>query len=89
MIHEIFNFFISASTFLPFGAGVTYCPGRRFARNEIKILLVFLLTQYEFSIPKEYQGKPQPAPVIDPARAGLGIFPPKIDIMAEVKRRKI
>jgi cytochrome P450 len=32
--------------FLPFGGGASLCPGRRFARNEIKTLFVMLHERY-------------------------------------------
>ena len=61
--------------FLPFGGGVTLCPGRRFARNEVKTLVVCLLARFRFEL---VNGQKQPE--FDGARAGLGIFPPKSDI---------
>ena len=40
----------SGECYLPFGGGATYCPGRRFARNEVKTLVVFLLQQFTFTL---------------------------------------
>mmetsp|Transcript_112566 Transcript_112566/g.220657 ORF Transcript_112566/g.220657 Transcript_112566/m.220657 type:complete len:513 (-) Transcript_112566:24-1562(-) len=65
----------SGMGFLPFGGGVTLCPGRRFARNEVKTLVVCLLARFRFEL---VNGQKQPE--FDGARAGLGIFPPKSDI---------
>ena len=41
-----------------FGYGVHACPGRFFASNEIKILLVHLLMKYDFKFEEE-QGRPK------------------------------
>lgn len=72
----------SSLTYLPFGAGVTLCPGRRFARNEVKILLVFLLNKFDFTLVDKSK-----RPVIDGGRAGIGIFPPLHDIEAIIRKR--
>ncbi len=86
MVYELSDsvvpFTHSSMTFLPFGAGLTLCPGRRFARNEIKILLVFLLNKFDFEIVDK-----KVKPVIDGGRAGIGIFPPRNDIMANIRKR--
>jgi hypothetical protein len=71
----------SGAAFLPFGGGVTLCPGRRFARNEVKCLVAFLLTEFEFA----FVGAPV-HPGHDGARAGLGIFPPKGDVAVSVRK---
>ena len=76
---------------MPFGGGYTLCPGRRFARNEVKTMVVFLLTRFQFGFAPEGgsggsggSGTGErfvPAhPGFDGARAGLGIFPPKNDV---------
>lgn len=72
----------STNIFLPFGAGITYCPGRRFARNEIKLLTMFLLSRFEFTLLEGPDYVPEP----DGSRAGLGIFSPKIDAKVTVKK---
>jgi cytochrome P450 len=62
--------------FMPFGAGKNMCPGRFFAKNEIKICLAMLLRYMEYKfvdmkiiIPKQ---KPQ--------RIGFGVAPPNKDV---------
>lgn len=74
--------------FMPFGGGATLCPGRRFARNEIKTLVVFLLQRFEigFSHSAGHVGQVQ-EPGFDGARAGIGIFPPKKDVDVFISRR--
>lgn len=61
--------------FIPFGGGATYCPGRKFARNEIKTFAaqMFLRFQITFEDPEDLT-KPVE---MDFSRAGLGIFLPK------------
>lgn len=46
---------------LGFGYGVHACPGRFFASNEIKVLLVHLLMKYDFKFEakQEEQGRPK------------------------------
>ena len=55
--------------FMPFGAGVSMCPGRFFAINEIKLFVALLLQTTEV----EMLGA---LPAYDLSRVGLGIFPP-------------
>lgn len=70
---------------MPFGGGYTYCPGRRFARNEVKTMVAFLLTRFELTL--AYTGNNSTdVPVFDGARAGLGIFPPKNDVDVRISK---
>lgn len=73
----------SANTFLAFGAGVTYCPGRKFARNELKILLVYFLHRLDVQL----VDKDCPIPCVNASRAGIGIFPPANDVDVTVSLR--
>jgi hypothetical protein len=78
--------FPSSACFLPFGGGATYCPGRKFARNEIKAVVAHLLVSVDmcFSDPLA----PNTASM-DMGRAGLGIFIPKPnDIKLKLARVK-
>lgn len=68
---------VSVSTsqcFIPFGGGISYCPGRKFARNEIKTLAIHLLLKFKMSLSSSSLSKPVE---VDYSRAGLGIFQPK------------
>ena len=66
---------------LPFGGGVSHCPGRMFAFNEVRILVLSVL--FHMNIELVSQGANPVAdwhdvqlPRCDPTRVGLGILPP-------------
>nr|XP_034980306.1 cytochrome P450 7B1 isoform X1 [Zootoca vivipara] len=66
---------------MPFGSGVSMCPGRFFAMNEIKVFLVLLLTYFDVEITEDKQvGQ-------DKSRIGLGILLPDTDIAFRYKLR--
>lgn len=65
----------ASACFIPFGAGVTYCPGRKFARNEIKTLVCYLLRYFDTNF-VDIQKARSSGRAYDGSRAGLGIFPP-------------
>lgn len=47
--------------FLPFGHGTNACPGRFLLAIELKMLVSYILQQYEVELPAEYAGKRPPA----------------------------
>ena len=57
---------------LPFGGGVSMCPGRHFARDEIKIYIATLLACFDL---EEFDKNQQP-PKFDFARSTIGVIPP-------------
>lgn len=57
---------------MPFGSGVTICPGRLFAVQEIKQFLILMLSYFELEL---VESCIQMSP-LDQSRAGLGILPP-------------
>ncbi|XP_048865914.1 cytochrome P450 7A1 [Brienomyrus brachyistius] len=69
---------------LPFGSGVSECPGRFFAVNEIKQFLTLTLCYYDM----ELQDPTMPPLTTDCTRAGLGILPPKQDISLRYRLRR-
>lgn len=70
-----YQFVTTSDEHISFGHGKHACPGRFFASNEIKILLVHLLSKYDFKF-VEGEGKPKPMEV------GVSIVPnPKSSIM--------
>ncbi|XP_067833204.1 cytochrome P450 7A1-like, partial [Heptranchias perlo] len=62
--------------FMPFGSGVSMCPGRYFAVNEIKQFLALLLCFYDM----ELLDASAPSPPLDNSRAGFGILQPSHDV---------
>ena len=70
-----------ANYLMPFGGGVSMCPGRHFARNEIKIALALLLHDFEL------EALPGPMPGFVSGRAGLGVFGPDRPVSVAIRRR--
>ncbi|CAF3965739.1 unnamed protein product, partial [Adineta steineri] len=65
----------SVPGFMPFGGGKSICPGRFFAKFEIKTCLAMLLRYMEYQIQDT-----QTIPTQIRARIGVGIAPPTKDI---------
>lgn len=62
--------------YMPFGSGVTKCPGRFFAVHEIKQFLALLLCYFDM----ELLDSDVKTPPLDQSRAGLGILQPTYDV---------
>ncbi|KAJ1444379.1 cytochrome P450 [Pelagophyceae sp. CCMP2097] len=62
----------AAVPLMPFGGGVSMCPGRTFARREVKSFLVVILSRYAVTL----DALDAPPPQLDATRVGLGIIPP-------------
>lgn len=62
--------------YMPFGSGVTKCPGRFFAVHEIKQFLSLILSYFEI----ELLDSDVKIPPLDQSRAGLGILQPTHDV---------
>lgn len=67
---------------LPFGAGMSICPGRHFARNEFKVLAAVLLYQMDIELLETAM------PEFDKSRSGLGALTPVSDIPFKYRFRK-
>lgn len=61
---------------MPFGSGVTKCPGRFFALYEIKQFLTLVLSYFDM----ELLDPAIKVPPLDQSRAGLGILQPTYDV---------
>lgn len=61
---------------MPWGAGVSMCPGRFFAVNELKQFIFLMLTYFEF----ELKNPDEEIPDIDVRRWGFGTMQPTRDI---------
>jgi len=59
------------TSLIPFGGGISHCPGRYFAMNEIKIFVIIALLWFDIELKEDAT-----LPKFDVTRAGLGIFPP-------------
>jgi cytochrome P450 len=51
------SFVSTGKEFLPFGHGKHACPGRYLVDFELKMILAYILLNYELEFPVEYQGK--------------------------------
>lgn len=71
------------TAFLPFGAGVSMCPGRYWAKNEVLMILALLLQHADLSVPKD-----EPIPPFDTSRVGIGVYPPKGDMKVHLSYSK-
>jgi cytochrome P450 len=65
----------SVPGFMPFGGGKSMCPGRFFAKNEMKICLAMLLRYMEYKFVEA-----EKIPTQKPYRVGFGVAPPNEDI---------
>ena len=68
--------------FLPFGHGKSACPGRFFFDFEFKMIIAYLVMNYDMELPRKYGGKRPESKWIAEA-----IFPPS-DGRLRVRRRK-
>lgn len=66
---------------LPFGVGLSMCPGRHFARNEFKVITALLLNWCDITVQQTIM------PALDKSRIGLGSFTPKSAIPFQLQRR--
>lgn len=66
---------------MPYGGGVSMCPGRHLANTEIKQFVATLLARYDLEALA-----PAPPP-LDRSRAGLGVMPPTEDVAFQLRRR--
>ncbi|XP_033502553.2 7-alpha-hydroxycholest-4-en-3-one 12-alpha-hydroxylase-like [Epinephelus lanceolatus] len=68
---------------MPFGAGVSMCPGRFFAINELKQFIFLMLVYFEF----ELKNPREKIPDTDFHRAGFGALHPVKDIQFQYRLR--
>lgn len=69
--------------YMPFGAGRSMCPGRHFAKNEIKtcVALIIYFIEYEFLSPTE-------VPKVEKHRIGFGVSTPDHDIRIRYRYKR-
>lgn len=68
---------------MPWGAGVTMCPGRFFATNELKQFVFLMVTYFDF----ELKNTNERIPDIDTKRWGFGTMQPTQDIQFRYRLR--
>lgn len=75
------------SSFRPFGGGLTYCPGRVLAKQEVYGLIAILFHHYDMTIA---QSPAPPFPKLNDTTPALGITGPlkSMDIMVEISQRE-
>ena len=66
--------------FMPYGGGVSMCPGRYLAHEEVKHLVARVLHRLDV----EPLG---PLPALDGRRAGLGVLPPRGELAVRMRPR--
>jgi len=69
-------------SFLPFGAGAHKCPGRFYAMNMVKLLVMSLLERFELHVSRD-----TPVPCVDGRRAGLGVMNVVDDVPFQYRTR--
>eukprot|EP00051_Salpingoeca_urceolata_P013780 m.174343 g.174343 ORF g.174343 m.174343 type:complete len:501 (+) comp17895_c2_seq2:209-1711(+) len=69
---------------MPFGGGASLCPGRKFARNEVRAFVATVVRCCDLSLVEPEA----PRPDFDVVRSGLGIFSPKKDVAVNMSLRK-
>ncbi|NXT94695.1 CP8B1 hydroxylase, partial [Anhinga rufa] len=68
---------------MPWGAGVSICPGRFFAMAEMKLFVFLMLSHYDL----ELVNKEEEVPVIDVSRWGFGTMHPVRDVRFRYRLR--
>lgn len=76
------------SSFRPFGGGVTYCPGRILAKEEVFGFIAILLHRFNIRLAElpEANGEKQIFPQLDDSTPALGITGPvkSMDVVVEM-----
>ncbi|XP_068002527.1 7-alpha-hydroxycholest-4-en-3-one 12-alpha-hydroxylase [Melanerpes formicivorus] len=68
---------------MPWGAGVSICPGRFFAAAEVKLFVFLMLSQYDL----ELVNREEEIPEIDTSRWGFGTMQPVRDVQFRYRLR--
>ncbi|XP_012494506.1 PREDICTED: 7-alpha-hydroxycholest-4-en-3-one 12-alpha-hydroxylase [Propithecus coquereli] len=61
---------------MPWGSGVSICPGRFFALSEMKLFVLLMVTYYDL----ELVDPDTPGPQVDPKRWGFGVMHPNHEV---------
>lgn len=66
---------------MPYGGGVSMCPGRFLANSEVMQFVALALTELDIELSSAA------LPPFDNSRAGLGVLPPRGDVRCRLRRR--
>lgn len=69
-----------ATPLMPFGGGVSLCPGRHLANTEIRQFVFAVLARFDL------EASHAAVPPADHTRAGLGVLPPRGDFTVRLRR---
>ncbi|ELR24819.1 cytochrome p450 superfamily protein [Acanthamoeba castellanii str. Neff] len=72
---------------MPFGGGAGMCPGRFFARNELKLFVAVMIYYFDLELVPNEQGEIK-LPPLDETRLGIGILPPAKDLPFRFRLRE-
>lgn len=64
---------------MPYGGGVSMCPGRFLANDEVMQLIALVLTQLDVEL------RSRDLPPLDQRRAGLGVLPPMGEVPCRIR----
>ncbi|KAM6169889.1 7-alpha-hydroxycholest-4-en-3-one 12-alpha-hydroxylase [Rhynchocyon petersi] len=68
---------------MPWGAGISICPGRFFALSEMKLFILLMVSYYDL----ELVDPDTPVPPVDPQRWGFGTTQPSHDVRFRFRLR--
>lgn len=74
-----------AASWIPYGGGISLCPGRHFAKREIIATTAILLSAYDMELIHE-EGKKRPE--VDLRSFGFGTMPPNRKMPCRIRRRR-
>ncbi|KAF2971334.1 hypothetical protein GQX73_g2192 [Xylaria multiplex] len=64
------------SSFRPFGGGLTYCPGRVLAKEEVYGFIAILMHRFDIQLALAHDGSKPPFPILNDTTPALGITGP-------------
>ena len=74
-----------SSSYRPFGGGLSYCPGRLIARQEVAVFVAVMLKKFDVEVVGD--GK---LPKLDGRKPSTGMMSPKVgeDVLVRLRPRK-
>ncbi|KAL9002021.1 MAG: hypothetical protein Q9188_005028 [Gyalolechia gomerana] len=85
----------NSGNFKPFGGGISYCPGRFLAKQEMLVFVAILINRFDFQIPKTLSKdgcnyRPQSFPQLDNSTPALSVNWPLrgMDVYLDIQKRE-